>query len=262
MCGDSASEDDVRTLMRNDIASLMATDPPYGVRFGEGNYNPRAKQWDAIEGDARDEQGLRSWFASVLHVWLPRVRRDSTVYVWGAPLSAGHRLYEAIEDVGLHVQGQIIWVKDVFALGQADFQWCHEICWYAFFRGQNHRWYGGRDKRTTWQVKKVANSAYLHPAQKPVELYERPIEYGTLVSDVVAEPFCGSGTQIIAAEKLDRTCLAMEIDQTYCDVSLTRWAAYTGRDPVRESDGVTWSSLKENSPAGAGLNGTIDLFAD
>ncbi len=54
----------------------------------------------------------------------------------------------------------------------------------------------------------------------------------------------------------------MEIDPIYCDVSLTRWATYTGHDPVRESDGVTWSSLKRNSPAPAGLNGTIDLFAD
>ncbi|MDE2104732.1 MAG: site-specific DNA-methyltransferase [Patescibacteria group bacterium] len=259
MCGDSANASDVLLLVQDQKLSLMATDPPYGVRFGEANHNPRAKQWDAIEGDAREGQLLRRWFASVLLVWLPMIRRDSAFYVWSASLKEGHRLYEAVEDAGLHVQGQVVWIKNVFALGQADYQWCHEPCWYAFFKGENHRWYGGRDKRTTWEVKKLANSSYLHPAQKPVELYARPIEWNTEKGDAIAEPFAGSGTQFIAAESLGRTCIGMEIDPVYCDVTLRRWAIYTGGDPVREHDSKKWSQLSSEEPTEAGSR-VIDPF--
>jgi DNA modification methylase len=252
MCGDSASEVDVTRLIRDSVGRLMATDPPYGVRFGEANHNPRAKDWAAIEGDTCAGSDLRQWFVSVLRVWQRHMKKDSAFYIWSAQLKEGHRLYEAIEDTGLHVQGQVVWVKNVFALGQADYQWCHELCWYAFWKGENHRWYGDRDKRTTWEVKKIANSTYLHPAQKPTELYERPIEHHTTGDDIIFEPFTGSGTQFIAAERLGRICYGMEIDPVYCDVTLSRWAAYTGDDPVRESDGAKWSEVSKRGPAVAG----------
>jgi DNA modification methylase len=95
-------------------------------------------------------------------------------------------------------------------------------------------------------VDKLANAAYLHPAQKPIELYERPIEYHTMAGDVVLEPFTGSGTQFVAAEKLGRVCYGMEIDRKYVDTTLQRWSAFTGRDPVRE-DGIKWSELVARS---------------
>lgn len=243
VCGDSSDPNVVALVMNGRQAVLMATDPPYGVEFGKANHNPRAKTWNPVKGDDRDGSDLRLWLAGVLRTWIKSITQDSAFYIWSAPLGEGHRFYEAIQDAGLHVQSQIIWAKNVLALGQADYQWKHEPCWYAFFKGQRHRWYGGRKQTTLWDIARLATSAYLHPMQKPVELYEIPMNNHTKAGDIVAEPFCGSGTQFIAAHKLGRVCYGVELDPIYCDVALQRWLDFTGIDPIRESDGASFAAL-------------------
>lgn len=80
-----------------------------------------------------------------------------------------------------------------------------------------------------------------HPAVYPVAL---PVFVMNTWPGDCYEPFSGSGTTIIAAEQTGRRCYAMEISPLYVQVALDRWANFTGKDPVREADGVTWSSLK------------------
>lgn len=243
LCGDSASPKDIARLMNGKKAVLLNTDPPYGVNFGTNNYCATAKDWGQIKGDDLVGSDLREWICRIIKGWIPVMEKESAFYFWCAPLSEGHRTYEGIVDAGLHIQSQIVWVKNVFALGQADYQWCHEPAWYCFFKGAKHRWFGGRNKRTTWDVDKIGNANYLSPTQKPVELFKRPMEYHTRLGELCAEPFSGSGTQLIAAEEMHRVCYAMEIDPVYVDVALQRWSDFTGRSPVRE-DGVTFSELK------------------
>ena len=79
-----------------------------------------------------------------------------------------------------------------------------------------------------WQLDQQGSSMKIHPTQKPVELFMRPIEYHTEVGDICYEPFLGSGTQIIAAEKLGRCCYAMEQEPLYVDIARFRWEAFTG----------------------------------
>lgn len=228
LCGDSLDPKAVARLMDGSKAVLMATDPPYGVDFGKANYCPTAKQWGAIKGDQREGGDLRIWLSDVLKLWLGVMDDAAAYYVWSASLAEGHRFYEAIIDAGLHVQSQIIWVKNRFALGQADYQWMHEPAWYAFRKGAKHHWLGGRDKTTVWDVSKVTNSEYLHPTQKPVELFKRPMIHHTLADDICAEPFSGSGSQLIAAEVTGRVCYAMELDPRWVDVAVKRWELHTG----------------------------------
>ena len=73
-----------------------------------------------------------------------------------------------------------------------------------------------------------------HPTQKPVELFLRPIEFHTRPGDVVYEPFSGSGTQLIAAERTGRICYAMEQEPRYVDVARARWEAFSGQKAGRE----------------------------
>ena len=68
----------------------------------------------------------------------------------------------------------------------------------------------------------------IHPTQKPLELFLRPIEHHTKVGDICNEPFLGSGTQLIAAEKLGRVCYAMEQEPQHVDVGFKRWESFTG----------------------------------
>jgi DNA modification methylase len=77
------------------------------------------------------------------------------------------------------------------------------------------------------------NAVSGHATQKPVRLFELPILNHTTTRDVVMDPFCGSGTAVIAAEKTSRTCLAMDLDPVYVQVTLTRWETYTGQRAQR-----------------------------
>ena len=77
--------------------------------------------------------------------------------------------------------------------------------------------------------------------KKPVELAERAI--GNHDAKTVLDAFCGSGSTIIAAEKLGRRCFAIEIEPRYVDVAVQRWCNFTGKDATREFDGAKWSEL-------------------
>lgn len=232
LCGDSSKKGDVEILMDGQKAVLMVTDPPYGVDFKGQKYNPRAKAWDGIKGDQVQGADLIRWLTNLLEIWLGYCTEDFALYAWTAAMNEGFMALEAIKAAGLHVQAQIIWAKNVLVLGQADYHWKHENAWYSFKKGAKHRWFGGRDKTTLWEVKKVANADYLHPMQKPVDLYKIPMENHTTAGEVCAEPFAGSGTQIIAGEEMGRVVYAMELDATYVDVAVTRWESFTGRKAV------------------------------
>lgn len=221
MCGDSLNPDDIKKLLGDGKYPLIATDPPYGVSF-EAKYDPRAKDWGAIKND--DKRGIdqRSFIKELLEKWMPYLADDAAYYIWSAAMEEGFANYYAIQDVGLHIQAQITWAKNVFILGQADYHWKHEVCWYAFKKGKNHRWFGGRDQSTLWEVKKLPNSEYSHPMQKPTELYSTAIKNHTKAGEICVDPFCGSGTQIVAAEQHGRICYGMELDPVWVATALER----------------------------------------
>ena len=227
LCGDSTNKDHVDVLFDGgEEAMLLATDPPYGVDFAGQKYNPRAKAWDGIANDKLAGNELQSFISSSLEVWLPHVSKQAGFYFWTAAMQEGAAAAAAIRAAGLHIQSQIIWNKNCLVLGQADYHWKHENCWYAFWKGEQHRWYGGRNQVTVWDVKKVANNDYVHPMQKPVELYAIPMKMHTMEGELVAEPFAGSGSQFIAAEQLNRRCYGMELSPQYCDVIVERYRSW------------------------------------
>ena len=83
----------------------------------------------------------------------------------------------------------------------------------------------------------------MHGTQKPVACMLRPILNNSARGDAVYEPFAGSGTTIIAAEKAGRRCVAMEIEPRYCDVIVTRWQNFTGKPATLDGDGRTFEAI-------------------
>lgn len=75
-----------------------------------------------------------------------------------------------------------------------------------------------------------------HPTQKPVELFAIPMRKHTLPGDICYEPFCGSGSQVIAGEQWGRVVYAMEITPVFVDVVVRRWEGFSGRGAARECD--------------------------
>jgi DNA modification methylase len=124
----------------------------------------------------------------------------------------------------------------VAVLSHAWYNWAHEPCWVARRPGLTGLWLGTRDQGTIWRVpspRMITSGAGVerlpHPAQKPVELYEAPIRNHLELGEWLYDPFVGSGTAIIAAERLGRRCAAVEIEPRYVQLVIDRWERYTGR---------------------------------
>jgi DNA modification methylase len=166
-------------------------------------------------------------------------------YVWCA-CSFIDTFIQDLKKCGFKINPFIVWNKDMFALGMTDYQQKHEPCLYAT-RG-NHNWKGGRSQTTVWDIPMISHlkkeeGEWGHSTQKPIECMKRPIENNSDEGDYVYDPFCGSGTTIIAAERTGRKCLACELNPVYCDAIIRRWEQETGERAIRESDGLAFDDL-------------------
>ena len=238
MCGDSTNTDDVARLMDGHKASLLSTDPPYLVDYSGGNHpaskankgNPkRDKHWDEYV----DPETSVEFYRKFLALGLQYLKPNSAIYQWHA-----HKRQALVEEAwracGLLLHQQIIWVKARGVLTHSHYLWAHEPCFYGWVEGQPPSKKPPSNERTVWQLDQQGSSMNIHPTQKPVELFMRPIEFHTEVGDICYEPFSGSGTQIIAAERLGRRCYAMEQEPRFVDVARMRWEAFTGEKAVRQ----------------------------
>ena len=166
-------------------------------------------------------------------------------YVWHAALFADV-VMAGLRQAEFEVRSQIVWAKPTFVLGRGAYHWQHEPAWYAVRQGRAAPWYGGRAQSTVWEVPNLnaiggsrtgANTPTGHATQKPVRVFEIPILNHTTAQDAVYDPFVGSGTTLIAGEKLGRPTYAMDVDPIYVEVARRRWDAFTGQTAVRLATG-------------------------
>ncbi len=126
-----------------------------------------------------------------------------------------------------------MWVKDSLVLGHADYHFRHEPILYGYKPGAGRigrgaeGWYGGNAEDTVLEVARPRASRE-HPTAKPPELVERCVRNSTRRGDLVLDPFAGSGSTLVAAERLGRRARLMELDSAYCDVIVTRYERLTG----------------------------------
>ena len=236
LCGDATDAADVTRLLDGATPILMATDPPYGVQYDPAwRHRAYPRQRTAVGRVANDSEA--NWEAAY-HLF-----PGDVAYAWHAARATA-TVATALESAGFALRSQIVWVKQHFALSRGDYHWQHEPCWYAVRRGATARWCGDRTQSTVWSVPNLnshggrregEDAPTGHGTQKPVTLFEIPIRNHTARGDAVYDPFCGSGTSLIAAEKLGRTAYLMDIDPQYVQVTITRWEQYTGKTAQRLS---------------------------
>lgn len=224
MCGDSRSEADVSSLLEGAKPDLMVTDPPYGV-----NYDPTWRVKAGVVDKATLKMGLVE--NDDIADWSPawRLFPGDVAYVYHAAVHTSV-VQGSLEAVGFKVRAQIIWAKDRMALSRGDYHWQHEPCWYAVREGRPGLRNDDRTQTTLWEIPARDDAGHGHGTQKPVECMARPIRNHECHS--VFEPFSGSGTTIIACERLGKPCYAMEISPGYVAVALQRWSDATGKTPV------------------------------
>lgn len=232
LCGDSTNAEDVARLMNGQKAQLMATDPPYLVDYQGGNHpqswansaEVKDKHWD----DYHDPEQASDFFFQFIQVALPYLEPDAAIYQWHADMRRGIVL-DAWERAGLSPHQSLVWVKARAVLTRSHFMYQHEPCLYGWLKGNQPKARPPANAKSVWEINQQGESDGIHPTQKPVELFSRPIEYHTEQGGLCYDPFVGSGTTIIAAERLGRRCFAMELEPRYVDVAVRRWEEFTGQ---------------------------------
>lgn len=133
----------------------------------------------------------------------------------------------AFTRLGGHWSTNIIWNKDRFTLGRADYQRKYEPIMYGWVEGSGHYFIGERNLGDVWDIVRPAKSE-LHPTMKPLALVARAIQNSSPPGAIVADFFGGSGTTMVAAEQLGRNAYLCELAPLYCDVIIKRWETLTG----------------------------------
>ena len=224
MCGDATSAEDVAALMNGTKANLILTDPPYGVSF-------RSSSGLTIQNDSMKNEEFYNFLLSAFQRMVEHLESGGAAYVFHAD-TEGLNFRRAFVDAGLHLAGCCIWVKDSLVLGRSDYQWQHEPVLYGFLQNGKHKWYSDRKQTTIWNFAKPKRNAD-HPTSKPLDLLSYPIGNSTQENAVVIDTFGGSGSTLMACEKMNRICCTMELDEKYASVILRRYVEDTG-----DADGV------------------------
>lgn len=263
LVGDATKSSDYTKLMNGQTADLVVTDPPYNVAYVGKTANELT-----IENDAMTEQDFDAFLLAAFENIFNNTEPGAPIYVFHAD-SSGHQFRNQFTDAGFLLKQVLIWVKNTFAMGRQDYHWQHEPILYGWKPGASHKWYGARTKVTVIddevpleQMKKnellriLEEARYTstviredkphrnaeHPTMKPIRLIARLLANSSEPTAIVLDPFGGSGSTLIAAEQLNRTCYTMEMDPTYADVIIARWEKHTKKKAsLAKTTGTTTS---------------------
>lgn len=232
-CGDSTVADSYDRLLDGAPVDMVFTDPPYNVNYANSAKDKMRGKDRAILNDNLGD-GFYDFLLAALTPTIAHCRGSIYVAMSSSELDV---LQAAFRAAGGKWSTFIIWAKNTFTLGRADYQRQYEPILYGWPEGAQRHWCGDRDQGDVWNIRKPQKNE-LHPTMKPVELVERAIRNSSRPGNVVLDPFGGSGTTLIAAEKSGRLARLIELDPKYVDVIVRRWQGWTGKQATRESDGA------------------------
>jgi DNA modification methylase len=223
LCGDATVLGDVQKVLGGELADMTFTDPPYNVNYANSAKDrQRGKNRPILNDALGDGFGKLLYDASVNLLTVTK----GAVYVCMSS-SELDTLQKAFREAGGKWSTFVIWAKNTFTLGRADYQRQYEPILYGWKEGADHFWCGARDQGDVWFFDKPTKND-LHPTMKPVALVERAIRNSSKSRDIVLDPFGGSGTTLIAADRAGRRARLVELDPSYVDVIVQRWQEATG----------------------------------
>jgi DNA modification methylase len=242
LCGDATDPKSFDALMADAQAHMVFTDPPYNVNYANSAKDKMRGKDRAILNDNLGD-GFYDFLLAALTPTVQHCRGSIYVAMSSSELDV---LQAAFRAAGGKWSTFIIWAKNTFTLGRADYQRQYEPILYGWPEGVQRHWCGDRDQGDVWNIKKPQKND-LHPTMKPVELVERAIRNSSRPGDIVLDPFGGSGTTLIAAEKSGRVGWLIELDPKYVDVIVRRWQDWSGQEAYREADGIKFNDLAGES---------------
>ena len=213
MCGDCTFIDNIDLVTKKEKIDMVFTDPPYNIDY-QGVKDKRK-----IKNDKMDDESFVDFLTSSLV-------GCETMYVC-CSWQYAHLFREAMIKIARKPKAMIIWDKINPAQHLDKYFKQHEIIYYyGDFGGQKTL------RGDVWNLKRKKNT--LHPTMKPVELITMALG-DQPNKKIIYDGFLGSGSTLIACEKMDRICYGMELDPKYCDVIVKRWEQFTGKKAELEN---------------------------
>lgn len=258
LCGDALEPVSYKTLMEHRLADMVFTDPPYDlpIRHISGKGAVKHREFAMASGEMSSGQ-FTYFLATVMHLLARHSKKGSLHYHCMdfrhmlEILTAGNQAYTELKNL-------IVWVKSNGGMG-SFYRSQHELI-FLFKSGRGaHRnninlGVHGRNRTNVWHYAGAntigrhtdeGNLLAIHPTVKPVALVADAILDCTARGDLVLDPFLGSGSTLIAAERVGRTCCAIELDPLYVDAAARRWQRYTGAQAVHAESGLTFDQCAD-----------------
>ena len=227
LCGDSTNKENVDKLMNNNLADFILTDPPYNVDY-EGKTQDALK----IANDSMNDNEFYTFLETSFKNLYESIKEGGSIYVFHAD-TEGLNFRNAFIKAGFKLAQCLIWVKNTFVMGRQDYQWRHEPILYGWKEGAAHHFVNDRTQSTILEFDKPSRNAE-HPTMKPIDLLVKLIKNSSKENNIILDLFGGSGSTLIAAEQIKRTCYMMELDPKYCDVIVKRWEKLTNKKAILE----------------------------
>lgn len=239
LCGDSTDAAVLARVTGGERAQMIFTDPPYGVavasRVGtraRSSAEAKARGRRGIENDEMDVDTLTAFLRRFVAAVLPNTDAGAAWYVCAPHGPVGLAFSQALYEANVW-KLSLVWVKDSLVLSRSDYHYRHEPIYYGWTPGAARLHpVPTRDQDTVWEIPRPKRSLE-HPTMKPVALVERAIHNSSAAGDAILEPFCGSGSTLIAAERSARRCFAVELDPEFVQVTIDRWERFTGETAER-----------------------------
>jgi DNA modification methylase len=230
LCGDSTALTDVERLMGGGMADTVFTDPPYNIGFV-----PQRGTHGAIQNDDMSPERFKEFLSEAVGCAYAVSKPDTFAFIW-----SGWSTIDQFAPVLRNfytVKAMPVWVKNNFGIGYYSRPKYEPF--FLCLKGEPEK--PEPAPADVWEHSKVVDTC--HSCEKPVGLIELILNAYSNRGPVVLDLFGGSGSTLVACQKTGREARVMEIDPLYCDVILTRFAKFSGVDPIRE-DGTPWSQVK------------------
>ena len=266
ICGSSTEEETVKNLLQEEQIDLIVTDPPYNV-----NYVSRTTGMSIDNDHYEDENAFGDFIEDFYRLTAEHTKPGSPIYIFHADTK--WQFKSRLEQTDFELKQLLIWVKNAFVFGRSDYHWRHEPILYGWKKGGPHKWYGNRDKSTViddakpdyknmkkeeliellkqYTENKATDTVIyndkptfndIHPTMKPVKLLAKLIANSSKTKDIVYDGFAGSGSTMIACDKLGRISRNVELDPAYVDSVVERYKKQAGTEDIwLYRDGETYS---------------------
>lgn len=254
LSGDARDETDLRRLMGRASAAMVFTDPPYNVRISsvQGRGKIRHREFMVASGELSRAE-FTQFLVEALTLAVEYSTNGAIAFVF-MDWRHAQEILAAGEKVYTEHKNTIVWVKTTS--GQGTFYKSQHELIFVFKNGDaphvNNFELGqhGRTRSNVWTYPGVntfrtgrLDELSLHPTVKPVALVADAMRDCSRRGDIVLDPFMGSGTTILAAERVGRRAYELEIDPLYVDAAVRRWQAFTKRDAILKATGQTFDEV-------------------